>query len=345
MLGAGVIGLGVGRIHCEGYTESEDVELKAVCDISEERLKKAEKDFGVQGYKDVDSFLEREDIDIVSVCTPDYTHTEIALKVIESGKHLLLEKPMALTIEDCYKIENAIKNRGVVFSIDYEFRLNPVISKLKEIIDSGAIGRMAGVSFYYWRGPFEWTKPQRWIQKEKYSGGMIVEETCHWFDLIRWFGGEVKDIHCLTNGWVYSISDFEDIAYINCRYKSGAIAQLSHVLTGFDYLFNLWVFGTKGSAWAVQKDDKHSYLGVGENEFYGLVSTKLHTSKEINVKKFCTDECREYKNIKEHAKYFAHCVATGKEPLVSAEDGRKSVELALAARKSAKENKIVTITS
>lgn len=348
MLGAGVVGLGVGKTHCLGYAESEHVELRAVCDLVEERIEWAQERFGVDAYREADELLSREDIQVVSVCTPDYTHREMATKALRARKHVLLEKPMALTLADCEAIASEVESAGVVLSVDYEFRINPVVQELKRLVDSGELGEIAALSLYNWRGPFQYGKPGRWIQQLPCSGGMLVQETCHWFDLLRWFGGEVEEVSCLATDRILPETEFEDVAYANVRYRSGAIAHVTHVLAGFAPALLLWAFGTRTSAWAFIRPWVHGqspplFLGLGNPGEYGRVAIAEGYPHSDEEKAELLDTVRvttygiqalERENTKDLVRKFAECVATGGVPPVSLEDGIRSVELSLAARAS-----------
>ncbi|MFH0962652.1 MAG: Gfo/Idh/MocA family oxidoreductase [Planctomycetota bacterium] len=354
---AGVVGLGVGRWHAAGYARSEHAKLEAVCDLIPERIAWAKREFGVTTYDDLDAFLAREDIEVVSVCTPDYTHIDVAPKAIRAGKNVLLEKPVALRIEDALKIQRLAAASRKLVGIGYEFRGCPVVAELKRLVDSGALGKVEAVSMYDWRGPFARNKWGRWIQSEEKSGGMVVEEVCHWFDLLRHLGGELEEVHCVWSDRVHEDFDFEDIAYINCRYMSGAAAHITHNLCGFGYLFDIWVVGRKGSARAIHKEDASTPIAVESEAVCGTVVTRRHwkasdftekgelkpgTSERNPVAKTTFgSEVWERNCIEGLAATFARCVVTGEEFPVSVEDGVKSLVGALAARRSAKERRVV----
>lgn len=182
MIGAAVIGLGVDRHHCEGYVRSSDAKLLAVCDLLDYRLKTAKDQYSVDVYKDYHDLLKREDIDVISLCTPDFTHVKIAVDVLEAGKHLLLEKPMALKLEDCDKIMEAAEENDRKLGVAFEMRVNPVSQKIKRMIDDGTVGKLDSILISLWRSTF-YPKPGRWIQQRRYAGSMTIEEGCHWFDL------------------------------------------------------------------------------------------------------------------------------------------------------------------
>ena len=356
-IGAGIIGLGVGRHHCEGYANAEHVDFLAVCDLIPERRSWAQEKYGVKAYDDLDAFLARDDVEVVSVCTPDHTHIDVAKKVMAAGKHMLLEKPITITLPDALEIAELARQTDKLVGIGYEFRLCPVVTEIKRAIDDGTLGEVAGVSMYDWRGPFGRNKWGKWIQSASKSGGMIVEEVCHWFDLLRLFGGEIEEVHCVWNDWVHKDFDFEDIAYINCIYESGAAGHITHSLAGFDHLFDIWAFGTKASSRGIQKERLKGPFDVGQDEWYGLVATRDHWTSEnfdeggnlrpdgeeacpIQRKTFGI-EATEPACIAAEADVFAKSVLTGEPFITTVDDGVQSLVAALAARRSAKERRPV----
>ena len=343
MLGAAVVGLNVGRLHGLGYLESPHAELKAVCDLVPEKLEAVRQLATVDTYQDLDAMLARDDIQIVSVCTPDYTHREVATKVLQAGKHLLLEKPVSLTLEDATAIAREAERCGTVCGVGYEFRVNPVVQQMKALLDEGQLGELRAISMYFWRGPFQYGKSSRWIQRSECSGGMIVEEACHWFDLLRWFGGEAAELDCHGMGDVLPETDFEDVAYVNMRYQGGATAQMSHVLAGFGTALLIWVVGKEASAWGYLKESEAPFLGLGWPGEYGRVAfAPGHPHREIDKARLLEGirvrtygiEASEAVNIKDFVRLFAQAVAEGKPPLVTLDDGIRALELSLAARAS-----------
>lgn len=350
--------MGVGRHHCEGYAASEDVDFLAVCDLIPERLVRARSSYGVDTYDDLDAFLARDDIQVVSVCTPDYTHLDIARRALQAGKHVYLEKPIEITIEKALELANLAAASSKQMGIAYEFRLHPMLLEMKQAVTSAELGKLAAFSMYDWRGPFGRNKWNKWIQSEDKSGGMVVEEVCHWFDLLRFIGGELADVHCVWNDCVHEDFNFEDVAFINARYESGAAAHITHTLCGYDLLFDLWLTGTKMSMRALHKERLDSQIGIGDGQYYGLLSRRKHWKKEHfssegNLREDAEEACpvtrqtygdqiKEARLIAESAKLFAECVVEDR-PFTGAtvDDGIKSLVASLAARRSAKEGRPV----
>ena len=345
VVGAGVIGLGVGRAHVIGLMESKYARMLAVCDLMEDRLAQAREYFKTDTYSDIDEFLAREDIDLVVVATPDHTHREVALAVIDAGKHLLLEKPVALDIPSAVDIVSAAKQKDVKLCVGYEYRLNPVTVRTKELIEQGVLGTIAGMSLQHFRGPFMRDKWEQWIQKKKYSGGMIVEETCHWFDLLRHYKGmEMTRVNCVKNDWVFDDFDFEDLAFAHGTFEDGSIWEVSHVLTGFDFDLTIIINGTKGTLWSSVKDKERSSLDNYVTEHMGVLAYRAHgRPPEETVVEVFGPEIHEVRNIADFAGYFAQVVAEDLPVPVTGEDGIAALNIALCASMSADEGRVVDI--
>lgn len=361
---AAVVGLGIGLAHCAGYLGSSRARLRRVCDLQEERLSgpagtfaqgsmtglktlfTAEElhasweDLGVVTGNSLDEVLADPEIDIVSLCTPDYQHAEQALRVLAAGKHLLLEKPVALDMEGAGRVLEAAAEagrHGIRSGVGYEFRLNPAIRALRELIP-GVLGKPRAFSLHHFRTPFKRDKWEHWIQREELSGGLIVEETSHWFDLARYIvDREPKSLHCVTTGEIHQDFDYEDVAYINGTYEDGAILQLAHSLTGFDFSLVLQVHGTEGTAWCGLKESPYTSLDGGQTHHLGLLAWGPSGARpeEAHVRSF-GEEATEPENIRDCAGQFAAAVAGEGDPLCSVAEGVRALELSLIARDSAR---------
>ncbi|GAB4366226.1 MAG: Gfo/Idh/MocA family oxidoreductase [Spirochaetales bacterium] len=365
MIRAAVVGLGIGLAHCAGYLKSPHARLVAVCDPVEARRKtvggtfsqgsmavlkplfspdlltKQWEELGVKTYATLEEVVEDPDIDLVSLCTPDYTHPYLGANVLNAGKHLYLEKPLGVRLEDCEILLEAARRSSCTVGVAYEFRLNPAILQVKKIIETGRIGRPEAFSLYHYRNSFRRDKVDKWIQKREFSGGLLVEETCHWFDLARYLmGREVETLHCVSRDCFYPDFDFEDIAYVNGTFQEGGILQISHALTGFDFSLIIQIHGTAGTVWCALKEQRYSALDGGETSWYALVATGPLNGKpeDAEVTKFGV-EATEPENIRDAVIHFTEAIASGKPPLASLEDGYRSLELALLAGKSAQEKK------
>lgn len=366
-LKAAVVGLGIGHAHCAAYLDSGHAELAAVCDVWPERLArvggtfdqgsmrelrglytpgltaKRWQDIGVRPYSRLNDLLADPEIRLVSLCTPDHLHASQACRVLAAGKHLLLEKPLALDPDGAEAIGRAVEKSGKTFSVDYEFRLNPAVMKLRELVSSGFTGPLEAFSVYHFRNPFKRDKYRHWIQSRKNSGGLIVEETSHWLDLLRFISGlEVETLACRSAGGIHADFDYEDIAYLQGGFAGGGIWQISHALSGFGFSLNICVHGRRGTVWCALKESPRSLLDGKETSYCGIVCWGKAGAPADQVQTLTYgEEATEPYTIKAFVRHFAACAAGGKEPRVSFHDGRRALELSLAARRAAATGKIV----
>ena len=358
---AAVVGLGIGHAHCAGYLDSPHAELAAVCDLMPERLARVGGTFaqgswqdlrhlyprelldrrweeiGVKPYTSLEELLRDESIRIVSLCTPDHTHAQLAVRILRSGRHLLLEKPLALSLPEAESIGRALADSGSTMAVDYEFRLNPAIVQLRRLVEEGVIGAVEAFTLYHFRRPFKRDKWQKWIQRQEWSGGLIVEETSHWLDLLRFVTGkELSSLSCRTTAGIHPDFDFEDIAFIQGSLSAGGIFQISHALSGFDFSLNLTVHGSKATAWCHLKDNPVCRLDDRQTSYCALVAwgDSNRGPEEADSRVYGT-EALETHNIREFTMDFARRIAEGRKPAVGYEDARKALELAIAARKAA----------
>ena len=358
MIKAAVVGLGIGHAHCAGYLESPYTELAAVCDLMPERLatvggtfesgsmtdlrqlytpellSRRWEDLGIKTHTSLEEVLADESIEIISLCTPDHTHAELAVRILEAGRHLLLEKPLALSLEDAGIIGGTLESAPGLFSVGYEFRLNPAVLQLRRLVAEGFVGTVEAFTLHHFRRPFKRDKWQRWIQYERCSGGLIVEETSHWLDLLRFVTAkEVADLRCNTTDRIHPDFDYEDIAFLQGSLEGGGIFQLSHALSGFDFNLAISVHGSEGTGWCHLKDRPVSRLDAAQTRYCGLVAwgRPNEPSESAESVEYGLEATEPY-NIKEYTKHFAECVARGARPAVGFRDALTALELSLSAR-------------
>ncbi|WP_455382758.1 Gfo/Idh/MocA family protein [Salinispira pacifica] len=372
MIKAAVCGLGIGMAHCAGYLESEHAELVAVCDRMPERLAsvggtfaagsmlvlkplfepqmltRSWEEIGVRTYHSLDELLEDEEVELISLCTPDYLHARQAQQVLDAGRHLLLEKPVALDMGRGKSVVLAgaqAERRGIRSGIGYEFRRNPAVRRVKSLVDEGAVGTIHACSIYHYRQPFRRDKWNRWIQERSKSGGLIVEETSHWFDLARYLlDREISTVHAVVTDRIHPDFDYEDIAFINATFADGAILQISHALTGFDFSLVMTIHGSAGTIWCAFKETRKSALDARQTDYIANVAWgPLNGTPEEGRFETFGDEAGEPETIRENVKTFAACVAEGRPVPCTLSDGLAALEASLAAGVAAHRNGVVNL--
>jgi len=222
----GVIGCGgIANWHFGHLERIETANGVAVCDLIDDRVKKAAERFSAVPYEKYGKMLEEQELDAVYVCVPPYCHDGMELAAIEKGCHLFVEKPVSLDLEYAGKVRDAIEAKGLISAVGFQVRYADFLPRVKAWLSMQEIGmfslhRIAGMPWVWW-----------WRQREL-SGGQVVEQTIHDFDILRYLFGEVTAVHAMgVRGFMNDIEDYdtEDGSCTTLRFESGLIGT---VLTG-----------------------------------------------------------------------------------------------------------------
>jgi len=248
-IGVGVIGLGMGAVHLEACRESAHALIRAVCDPDPEKLAdvaaRFEAPFAATDYR---ALIERADVDLVIVASPDFYHAEQAVAALEAGKHVLCEKPLALTVEECESIIAASDRAGGKFMVGQVCRFAPGFVKTKELVDAGAIGELFLVESEYAHnyagvgGAGGWRKDPARPRHPVIGGG------CHAVDLVRWIAGNVAEVSAYSNHRCLTDWPVDDCTVAALRFESGVVGRLM-VSIGCkrDYTMRSTFYGTEGT--------------------------------------------------------------------------------------------------
>jgi len=188
----GVIGAeGRGAIARHAHCPGEGVFIRAASTLNLDNIRRMKDEFGADFLTTTDyrEILARPEINAVFICTPDFLHEEQALAAIEAGKHVFLEKPMAITIDGCDRLLNAAKRRGVHLYIGHNMRFMPVMQKLKALIDAGAVGQVQAVwcrHFISYGGDAYF---KDWHSERRFTHGLLLQKGAHDIDVIHWLAG------------------------------------------------------------------------------------------------------------------------------------------------------------
>lgn len=248
--GYAVVGLGVGCNHVKAAAQSERAELIAVCDLIQEKLDKVAAEYpGTLTYLDFDEMLKNPDIDIVSICVPSGMHADLAVRALEAGKHVLVEKPIDITVEAAMRIEEARVRTGKKAGVIHQNRNNADMAPILDAVRSGRIGDL----FY---GDFEvkWFRTQEYYDNggwrgtwEMDGGGSLMNQAVHTVDLMQWIMGDVKSVTSKTGIYNHKI-ETEDFTASLIEFKSGAVATFVSTTCAYPGLnTGIKVYGTKGS--------------------------------------------------------------------------------------------------
>ncbi len=247
-----VIGQGhIGKRHAEMIRRNPQCELVAVCDTLP-REKLGLDNLQEKFYSDVDELLKsHSEIEVVNVCTPNGLHAEHALKSLDTGKHVVVEKPMALTKSDCEKvIYAALHNHKTVFCV-MQNRYSPPSVWLKDVIDNKTLGDIYMVQLNcYWNRDERYYKKGGWKGTQDLDGGTLFTQFSHWIDIMYWLFGDIKNIQAKFADFNHKTSTaFEDSGFVSFDFVNGGMGSINYSTAVWDKNLesSLTIVGSKGS--------------------------------------------------------------------------------------------------
>ena len=185
LIGAG----GFGSFCLEQYCQMEQVQPVAVTDVNAEAARSAAESAGIEAVADAKTLLARDDVDLVHIATPPFTHADLARQALEAGKHVLCEKPLATTREDARELAQLARQKNKTLSVNLIMRYNPLCEAVKRIVEEGLLGEPLHGLFENYAGDTKLV-PDHWFWDHQKSGGIFVEHGVHFFDLYEWWLGE-----------------------------------------------------------------------------------------------------------------------------------------------------------
>ncbi|ABP68303.1 oxidoreductase domain containing protein [Caldicellulosiruptor saccharolyticus DSM 8903] len=343
MINIGIIGFGwMGQIHAKNSTLIEDCKLKAVADLDPQKLRIAEKLYGADVYQDYRQLLDRKDINAVYVVTPATSHYQIVKDSIEANKHVLCEKPLALTPQEVNSLREIVKKSDRKFIICFPERFAISSQEAKDMIDQGVIGEIQ-----YIRGNFRFTMKGHdvthgeWVFDRSKGGGLILEASVHLWDFVRWLSNqEVTSVIGVAHEYMRGNSLIEDnfaaIGYLEkggivCIDMSGAFPKDSATDKRFE------IIGSEG------------YIYIDEFKNYMTINSErgIDANPGMLVKGMTYKDVMWHSHVEGGAKrlqeYFIRCIKKDEEPKPGVEDGARACEISWAIMDSLKSKKLEVI--
>ncbi|GGD72921.1 Gfo/Idh/MocA family protein [Paenibacillus nasutitermitis] len=306
----------MGKLYASVLTRMVDIELAGFYARRSESAIDAAASFGTRLFMSYEELLAEADIDVVCITLPTYLHRQYAVQAAERGKHVICEKPMALTLEDTEAMMRASERYGTRLLVGHVLRFAPEYRNLRDHVLSGKIGKV-GVG--HARRASLHPPSGSWFKNEEMSGGVLFDLMIHDIDFMRWTLGEVRSVYA-------SLTTASGIEYANAtlRFASGAIVNLeAHWGYPGPFLAEVELAGQSGVMRCSNQNGQS--LIVRQMESPGIAGEGVHIPSFLLKKD-------PYEAEIEH---FIACIRTGAEPVVSAEDASRAVEIALAAGCSA----------
>jgi predicted dehydrogenase len=225
--------------------------LSAVCDTDTKKTEKLSKQYSVPGFNSIDSLLKDfKDIDVVSICTPNGLHAQHTIAALKAGYHVICEKPMALSVQDCGEMIKTAENANRRLFIVKQNRFNPPVAVIKKALDEGKLGKVYSVQLScFWNRNADYYK-NSWKGTKDLDGGSLYTQFSHFVDLLYWMVGDVKNVHSYTRNYAHTDTiEFEDTGVAVLEFYNGTIGTINFTVnsTGKNMEGSLTLFCEKGT--------------------------------------------------------------------------------------------------
>ncbi len=339
-LKVGIVGIGnISDIHAQALIETKNTELVSVYSRNQKKAQNFSEKYNIQWYDNWEEFISDENLDAVSICTPNGTHLDYGKKSAEAGKHVIVEKPIEVTLERAKKLINICNENNVELAVIYQNRFLNKISNLKELLDKEKLGKLfMGDAYIKWYRSQKYYDSGAWRGTIKLDGGgVLINQAIHTIDLLQWFMGDVESIFAQTGKFIHSLEG-EDNAVATLRFKNGAIGVIE-ASTSIQPAQprRIEVHGERGSI-IINGDDVE--ISIADE-------TKDNINKE-NVHAVGASSPFNNFSIEPHKNQFeaiADAINNNEPPPVSGKESLKSLAIVLAIYKSAETNTVIDFDS
>ncbi len=338
-LGFGIVGCGlISDWHARAVEAIEGAYLVGVTDVNKDAREKTALKYGVRSFDSFEQMLNNKEIDVVSICTPSGLHAPLAIKAADAGKHIILEKPMALNLKESDEIIEACDKNNVKLTVISQLRFTDSVARVKAALAEGLLGRiiMGNVYMKYYRSQ-EYYDQSSWRGTWKMDGGgALMNQGIHGIDLLQYIMGDVKSVFAHTRTLARNI-ETEDSAIAILEFENGALGSIegtTSIYPGFSRV--LEVNGSKGTI-ALQEDSIIKWIIEGKDAPEGVLERETSNKSASNPADF---------GIEGHIAQITdmvNAIREDRKPLVDQHEGRKPIEIIMAVYESSRTGKLVTL--
>jgi UDP-N-acetyl-2-amino-2-deoxyglucuronate dehydrogenase len=332
--------IGCGRVaprHAESLAELPGAALVAVADVRESRAQRFAKQYGADPYTDYRLLLARPDIDVISICTPSGLHAAMVIEAMQTGKHVIVEKPMALSLTDADAMIRVAHETGCKLCVVLQNRYNPPMQDLRRTVDSGRLGRLLlGNATVRWYRPQEYYEDE-WHGTWAMDGGALMNQSIHHIDALQWLMGAPENVFAYTATLAHRM-EAEDTGIAVIRFRGGALGVVegSTITYPENLEGSVAVFGEHGSikigGTALNRKSIWKVEGELEHEKELLTRDQLDPSSVYGTshRAVIVD--------------MIEAIRDGRPPKTNGREARRSVALVLAIYESARTGRAVDMT-
>jgi len=312
----------VSTAHAQAWLKSPQAEIAAVFDPQQDKAQRFVETLGLAArVRDSFADLLKEDVDVVSISGPHDVHTEQGIAAALAGKHVFIEKPICLSMEENRALRDAVKQAGVKSIVGFEARWNASFQNIKSMLDAGAIGKPFYYEVDYWNGMNPTYSGWNWIRTSKIGRSAMLSAGCHAVDALRWFSGEeAVEVSAFGNNARQMIEYDANVVAI-VRFRSGAIGKTSALFDcNMPYAFNIDIIGLEG---ALRDDRLWSRKLFPGQTGWATVPTQLLDSGDVS-----------HHPYEPQIAHFVQCILEDRESHCNVADAYYSHELCMAIDRS-----------
>jgi predicted dehydrogenase len=335
--GFGIVGCGViAATHAEAIGAVDGARLVAVTDADADRAAAFARSRGCAAEPDLAALVSREDIEVICVCVPSGLHAEVGVEAAAAGKHLVIEKPIDVSLEAADRLIAAAREAGVRMTVISQHRFDPGLAELRRLLDSNALGRLVlGEAATKWHRTQEYYDSAAWRGTWALDGGSLLNQGIHYADLLRWCLGPVADVTAKFTTRAHRV-ETEDIAVAVLTFASGALGAIVTTTAAFPgSAQRLEITGTQGTV--VIEDGQITRRAFAAEGPEGAGTAAADPAAAADAAAI---------GVSAHAAQLADllvAIEEGREPSVTGQDGRAALELACAVYESAREDRTVVL--
>lgn len=345
----GIIGGGViGPVHAEAIRSLPDAELVAVADVVPGKAEKITDTFGGTPYNNIQEMLKREQLDVVTICTPSGMHGEHACQAMRAGRHVIVEKPMEITqaaIEEMLRVQ---QEQQVKLAVISQHRFDAATMQVKQLVDEQAFGRLVlgNASIPWWRSQAYYDSGAWRGTWQLDGGGVLMNQGIHTIDLLQWLMGPVKSIFAYTDTVAHRM-ETEDVGVAVLRFVNGAVGTIVGTTAAYPGMATrVEILGDKGSA--VIENDMLGYLHLARDakKEVGAYGASEQVQKPSPAAESAASNPSAL-NVRSHAlqiEDMIRAIRTNGTPLVDGQAARLPVEIILGIYESARTKKEVILS-
>ncbi len=343
--GFGIIGCGmIAKFHARAIADIANAKLVACYNRTAPKAEAIAAEFGGEAYTDLEQMLAREDLDVVTICSPSGAHAEPCVAAAKAGKHVIVEKPLDVTRERCQSMIDACDQAGVKLATIFPSRFHEASKLMKRAVEQGRFGKLAlGDAYVKWFRTQQYYDSGAWRGTWQLDGGgALMNQAIHSVDLLLWLVGPVVDVMAYTTTLAHERIEVEDVATAVVRFANGALGTIEATTAGYPgSLKKIELTGSMGTAILEEED-------IIKWEFAEQSAEDAKLREEMLGRTKTGGGAADPAAIGHHAhaalfRDFLEAIEQDRPPIIDGREGLRSVELILAIYESAKTGRRVEL--